>query len=69
MIYEHEYAGCDSNPARIASCETLLRSEIAFWRDMIDSCDADHPPESLERMRQAQGLAEFRLLELYRAIG
>lgn len=50
---------------RHTASESLLRSEIAFWRQMIESCDADHPPQSLERMQQALGLAEYRLLQLY----
>jgi hypothetical protein len=47
--------------------EILLRAEVAFWREMIGSCDADHPPASLERMQQALALAEYRLLRCFRA--
>lgn len=39
----------------------LLRSEIAFWQELIDSCPKSYCPESLERMRQALALAESRL--------
>jgi hypothetical protein len=39
----------------------LLRSEISFWRELIDSCPKSHCPESLERMRQALALAESKL--------
>lgn len=49
--------------------EILLRAEVAFWREMIDCCSADHHPASLERMRQALALAEYRLLRCYRADG
>ena len=39
----------------------LLRSEISFWRELIDSCQESHCPESLERIRQALALAESKL--------
>lgn len=45
--------------------EALLRSEIGFWREMIDSCDASQPAESVERMHQALALAESRLACLF----
>jgi len=41
--------------------EALLRSEIGFWREMIESCQETEPPDSLERMRYALALAESRL--------
>ena len=41
--------------------KALLRSEISFWQELIDSCPKSHCPESLERMRQALALAESRL--------
>lgn len=47
--------------------EILLRAEVAFWRETIASCDADHPPASLERMRHALALAEYRLMRCFRA--
>lgn len=52
--------------------EALLRSEIGFWRELIDSCGASQPTESVERMRQALALAESRLaglFETYRQTG
>jgi len=45
--------------------EALLRSEIGFWREMIDSCDETQTPDSLERMHQALALAESRLNSLF----
>lgn len=47
--------------------EFMLRAELAFWRELVESCGADASAESVERMRQAAALAEYRLLELYRA--
>ena len=41
--------------------EALLRSEIGFWREMIDSCQESDPPDSIERMRFALALAESKL--------
>jgi hypothetical protein len=46
--------------------ETLLRSEITFWRELLASSDGAQPPEAVDRMRQALALAEYRLLSLYR---
>jgi len=46
--------------------EALLRSEICFWQDLIAGCDPAHPYDSLERMLQAQALAESRLATLLR---
>jgi hypothetical protein len=66
MNHHQQHNGSAEDLARLTAGEGLLRAEIAFWRDMIESCDADHPADSLERMRQALGLAEYRLLELYR---
>ena len=45
--------------------EALLRSEIGFWRELIDSCADSQPPESIERMHQALALAESRLACLF----
>jgi hypothetical protein len=47
--------------------ETLLRSEITFWRELLASCDGSQPAEAVDRMRQALALAEYRLLSLYRS--
>jgi hypothetical protein len=44
--------------------EAMLRSEIGFWREMIDSCGSGEPAETVERMRHALGLAESRLAAL-----
>jgi hypothetical protein len=41
--------------------EALLRSEIGFWREMIESCQETDPPDSIERMRYALALAESKL--------
>ncbi len=46
--------------------ETLLRSEICFWKDMIAGCGPAQPLDSLERMQQALALAESRLATLFR---
>jgi hypothetical protein len=47
--------------------ETLLRSEITFWRELLASSDGCQPVEAVDRMRQALALAEYRLLSLYRS--
>jgi hypothetical protein len=54
-----------SCPAAAAS-EALLRAEIGFWREMLGKADGCLPPESIERMRHALALAEYRLLRLDR---
>ena len=41
----------------------LLRSEIAFWQEMIETHCSDMPPDALERMRFALALARKRLAE------
>lgn len=53
----------DTSRGREAA-EALLRSEIEFWRELIDSCPDNHPEESIERMNQALALAESRLSSL-----
>lgn len=45
------------------TAETLLQSEVRFWRELIASCGADQSPASTERMQQALALAENRLRE------
>ena len=45
--------------------EALLRSEIAFWSEMIESCDKTQTADALERMHQAMALAELRLSGLF----
>lgn len=44
--------------------EEMLRAEISFWREMIESCDRTESIECVERMNQAKALAEFRLAKL-----
>lgn len=44
--------------------ENLLRSEIEFWQEIIETCPVTQPPESIERMHQALALAESRLEKL-----
>jgi hypothetical protein len=45
--------------------ESLLRSEIRFWRELIDSLDRKSgSAATLERMQQALALAEYRLVTL-----
>ena len=45
--------------------EAELRSEAAFWQDMIDSDTGTLPREAVERMRHALALVEWRLAGLY----
>lgn len=47
--------------------ETMLRSEIAFWREMIGSASNELPAEAVERMGHALALAERKLSNFYRA--
>ena len=42
--------------------EVLLRSEVLFWREMLTRECGSLPAESLERIRQALALAEYRLM-------
>jgi len=54
-----------NEPESTALNESLLRSEIAFWRDLIDAQNpAGQSRETLERMHQALALAEYRLAGL-----
>ena len=48
-----------------ARSEFELRSEVAFWRELIRDSGEALPPESVERMLQALALAESRLRQLY----
>ena len=56
-----------SSQSDVATTSDLLNSshfseEVCFWRELIQSMDESRQPrESLERMRQALALAEFRL--------
>jgi len=46
------------------SLQQQLIVEIEFWREMIEQQEMPFPPASLERMKQAQALAEHKLLRL-----
>jgi hypothetical protein len=50
-------------------CEASLQAEIGFWQEMIATCPATQPGESLERMCQALALAESKLAMLYGSVG
>lgn len=41
--------------------ESMLRAEIIFWREMLQDDSDSLPPESVERIRQALALAEYKL--------
>ena len=45
--------------------EIALRSEVGFWREMIQARSEALPAEAVERMHHALALAEHRLVELY----
>jgi hypothetical protein len=45
--------------------QSVLHSEIGFWREMLHASDEHTPPASLERMRHALALAERRFKELF----
>jgi hypothetical protein len=45
--------------------ETMLRSEVAFWQEMIGCRSDAMPADAVERMHQALALAESRLIRLY----
>ncbi len=47
--------------------ETVLRSEIAFWQEMLGSATSELPDEAVERMRHALALAERKLSHFYMA--
>ena len=52
----------EDSPLTQALNESLLRSEIRFWRELIESLATESQPrESAERMHQALALAEYRL--------
>ena len=54
----------DHNGQNERYVEAMLRAEISFWREMIESCDRTESIESVERMKHARALAEFRLAQL-----
>ena len=41
--------------------EALLKSEIGFWRELIETCQESESPDKVERMRYALAFAESRL--------
>jgi hypothetical protein len=45
--------------------EAMLRSEVLFWQELIESGGDALPPESVERMEQALELARSRLSALF----
>jgi hypothetical protein len=58
IMFEDLNRGLDSDGVN----EALIRSEIRFWRDLIESLnDETRTRDSMERMHQALALAEFRL--------
>jgi len=59
----------EQQPALDLDCAALLQAEIGFWQEMIATCPASEPVESLERMRQALALAQSKLAMLKRAAG
>ncbi len=44
--------------------ESLLKSEVTFWRQLLQACDDTTPLASIERMKYALALAECRLSDL-----
>ena len=55
----------ETDTAKAARSELLLRSEVSFWHELLESCDENVPAENRERMKQALALAEFRLNGLF----
>lgn len=47
--------------------EALLRAEIGFWRELLRDGADNLPAESLERVRQALALAEYKLQLWFRS--
>jgi hypothetical protein len=54
----------EKQAAESLHCEALLQAEIGFWQELIATCPATQPGESLERMRHALALAESKLAML-----
>ena len=46
--------------------QSLLHSEVGFWREMLHSSDRYTPAASIERMKHALALAERKFNELLR---
>jgi hypothetical protein len=70
MKYDDNETGADENShhGSAGACEVMLRAEIGFWRELLNSCDQSVPPENVERMQQALALAELRFLQLQRDV-
>jgi len=62
MSSETNKAECQLQFNRVNNVDKAqLYSEIDFWKGLIACFDDDKAPEILERMHQAQALAEHRL--------
>jgi hypothetical protein len=65
--------GKTSRQPDVATMELLasshLSEEVCFWRELIQTLDESRQSrESLERMRQALALAEYRLASISRSM-
>jgi len=51
-----------AEPGAARPSASQLQQEVQFWRDMLAATGMDkHSRESVERMKQALALAEYRL--------
>ena len=68
MKYDDLEASADgaAQQSGAGASEVLLRAEIGFWRELLNSCDRTVPAARVERMQQALALAEHRYLQLSR---
>ena len=55
----------ETDTDKAARSELMLRSEVSFWHELLESCDENVPAEHRERIKQALALAEFRLNGLF----
>jgi hypothetical protein len=46
--------------------EAVLRAEIGFWQELIDTREESMADDSLERMHQALALAQCKLTSLFK---
>jgi hypothetical protein len=65
--------GKTSRQPEVATTELLtsshLSEEVCFWRELIQTLDESRQSgESLERMRQALALAEYRLASVSKSM-
>jgi hypothetical protein len=59
------FSDSEDSPSTQALNVSLLRSEIRFWRELIESQAArSQTRDATERMHQALALAEYRLARL-----